>query len=584
MKELPEKQMQRLLLFTAILLFCGIGCKQHNSHNPKTYRDYSRYSYIDSIAVTDSTIENLAVLGKVWGFVKYYHPVFEDSVFNIDYELFELLPKIIPANYATRNQILSNWIDSLGTFEMDEVYYKKIMADTSVRKSTSYEWMNDSVKISAALSSRLNRLIYAKRNGKNKYTHIIDKQNVASYAYRFGQENSYSGIFSPDCGYRLLALFRYWNMVEYYYPSKPLIKRIWEEVLYTDIPLFIKSYLYSNYSRACYQLFAKIEDTHANAFLPYNLLGNRTLPARFLHVEGKWVISHLYPPDSTMMKIGDVVHTIDGIPVDSLAENIRLYTSYSNEGAFYREAARYLQMTTKDSVVITCKRGTSDISYKFCSLDLTGEERYEIQYSYPYEHPFYEMINDSTGFICMDKYKPEMEKSIVKNLKQVKNLVIDIRSNSGRPFWTIAQKFMVTEHYNFIRWCNTIDRLPGNFIIKNNTTQYGKSISKYNGKVILLVNERTQSSFEFLSLFLQTIPDSKTIGNITAGAGGSVVYVSLPGGINTSFTCHEFLTPNTIPIQRLGVPLDEEIPLTIQGIREGRDEVYERALELVKTL
>lgn len=48
---------------------------------------------------------------------------------------------------------------------------------------------------------------------------------------QFHNEKGYPNIEFPDYGYRLLAVFRFWNMVEYFFPTKYLIDKNWNDVL-----------------------------------------------------------------------------------------------------------------------------------------------------------------------------------------------------------------------------------------------------------------------------------------------------------------------------------------------------------------
>jgi carboxyl-terminal processing protease len=52
--------------------------------------------------------------------------------------------------------------------------------------------------------------------------------------------------------------------------------------------------------------------------------------------------------------------------------------------------------------------------------------------------------------------------------------------------------------------------------------------ASYHGKVIILVNELTQSHAEFTVMALQAAPHSIVIGSQTAGADGNVSWVFLP--------------------------------------------------------
>ena len=47
--------------------------------------------------VDGQTLENLVVLGKVWGFLKYFHPQVVVGKYNWDFELFRVMPGIAAA-------------------------------------------------------------------------------------------------------------------------------------------------------------------------------------------------------------------------------------------------------------------------------------------------------------------------------------------------------------------------------------------------------------------------------------------------------------------------------------------------------
>lgn len=101
----------------------------------------------------------------------------------------------------------------------------------------------------------------------------------------------------------------------------------------------------------------------------------------------------------------------------------------------------------------------------------------------------------------------------------------------------------------------------------------------YKGRVILLVNELTQSNPEFQAMALQRYPQTLTIGSLTSGADGDIVWIPLPGQL-TSFSGVGVLYPDGTPTQTVGVRLDIELCPTAEGLQAGRDEVLERALAL----
>ena len=97
--------------------------KKISEANLKQYKvlddkEFDAGSKISDIALTSSILEHLDVLGKVWGFLKYYHPRVANGDYNWDYELFRITPKVLEAkSQSERNAILNSWILSLGEFE-----------------------------------------------------------------------------------------------------------------------------------------------------------------------------------------------------------------------------------------------------------------------------------------------------------------------------------------------------------------------------------------------------------------------------------------------------------------------------------
>jgi len=60
-----------------------------------------------------SETEKLAATGKVWGFLKYYHPEVAKGKYNWDKELFRVLPLVRNANTKEDlSQVFLDWIET----------------------------------------------------------------------------------------------------------------------------------------------------------------------------------------------------------------------------------------------------------------------------------------------------------------------------------------------------------------------------------------------------------------------------------------------------------------------------------------
>jgi C-terminal processing protease CtpA/Prc len=99
----------------------------------------------------------------------------------------------------------------------------------------------------------------------------------------------------------------------------------------------------------------------------------------------------------------------------------------------------------------------------------------------------------------------------------------------------------------------------------------------YRGKTVMLIDERAISQSEHSGLFYEVANGTTFIGSPTVGANGDVTTLTLPGGYIVSFSGHDVRHADGRQLQRVGLVPHIEVRPTIRGIRDGRDEVLERA-------
>lgn len=61
-------------------------------------------------------------------------------------------------------------------------------------------------------------------------------------------------------------------------------------------------------------------------------------------------------------------------------------------------------------------------------------------------------------------------------------------------------------------------------------------LNYYKGRIVIIVNEKTQSSAECSTMAFRVTPGAKVIGSTTAAADGNVSRFYLPGGIRTGMS------------------------------------------------
>lgn len=98
----------------------------------------------------------------------------------------------------------------------------------------------------------------------------------------------------------------------------------------------------------------------------------------------------------------------------------------------------------------------------------------------------------------------------------------------------------------------------------------------------MLLDEVSQSLAEYTAMAMRAMPNTIVVGSTTAGADGDVSDIPLPGGLHTMVSGLGVFYPDHRPTQRVGIVPDVAVTPTITGITAGRDEVLERAVELIE--
>jgi C-terminal processing protease CtpA/Prc len=99
----------------------------------------------------------------------------------------------------------------------------------------------------------------------------------------------------------------------------------------------------------------------------------------------------------------------------------------------------------------------------------------------------------------------------------------------------------------------------------------------YGGRLVALIDERTQGAMERLAMTLEQMADVTFIGSASAGSVSWTTPLSLPGGLRVGIASQELRRADGGQVQRVGLTPLIEVRPTSKGLRAGDDEVLARA-------
>lgn len=538
---------------------------------------------------TITETQKLESLARVWGFLKYYHPTVASGKLNWDQQLIDKLPKVKAAQTKQElNQVYLEWIGELGDVKaarnrkasksvMEALLGLKETGTKTFDENFNLSWTNDKTLFTEELIQALDVIEQHRAQGNNHYA------TVNEYGFLdLKNEEPYSELHFkyPDEAYRLLNLFRYWNIIEYYFPYKYRTDQNWNDVLAEMIPRFLQANDLNEYHLSMVELVTKINDSHASisVALAPTVFGHFWLPARFKIIENKAVITSFYNDSLAAVhdiKIGDVVHRVNGEAISDIIKSKEKYIPASNQSTLRRDMANAVFNGVTDAVTITFERN-GIIAEKQVARYMGRDLKFKAKAS----TDKWKKLEGNIGYVDMGLISVPDVQAMMQELANCKAIIFDVRNYPNGVMFEVA-KYLNPEPRDFAKFTIPDLTSPGKFKWVTGQKAGEKNPDAYIGKVVLLVNETTQSHAEFTVMALQTADNATIVGSQTAGADGNVIPFKMIGGHETMFTGIGVFYPDGRETQRIGIVPDIEVKPTIAGIKAGKDEVLEKALEFI---
>jgi len=395
-------------------------------------------------------------------------------------------------------------------------------------------------------------------------------------------DNPYRESEYPDKKHRLLALFRYWNIINYFNPYNHLLDKSWDLVLTEYIPRMEAARDALEYHLTVAELVTNIHDTHGFTSSPVlnKYFGTHSPPIEIRFVEGQTVITRLSDEalkEAPDLKPGDVILSVDKEEITKRRERIGRYVAVSTPQAFnYRVNGRVLSGAQNSKAALQIK----DRDGKVFEVTLTRSSFGFL----PKRDAVYRILPEGYGYFDLTRLTPQELDAAFTAVKNTPALILDMRGYPRGIFFMLGMRLTSKRATAalFERAEIHASEAGQNSRKKFEQVIFPSPQGRYAGKVVMLINEQAISQSEHTCLFVEAATDVTFIGTPTNGANGDVTSITLPGGITTNFTGHDVRHSDGRQLQRVGIQPNIKAEPTIKGVREGRDEVLESAIEFLR--
>jgi hypothetical protein len=382
----------------------------------------------------------------------------------------------------------------------------------------------------------------------------------------------------PSRELRIFAAIRAHGLLAHFFPYMDLVAgwdaRLAPAILAAEAATDAKSY-----REALVGLGAYLRDGHVHVgSLARPALSGPGIEVRL--VERRPIVTAILDPELGKLgvRVGDEVISVDGVPIDQRRAALRPITTGGTAAAL------------ENRVLTAALRGPRD---QPAVVELRGAARRSSRVTLPRDRsapapaaPHYKLLSSDIGYADLRLLVSGEVDAMFAAFARTRGIVLDLRGYPNGTAWPITPYLNVKRaqhgaHFTQplvraldepMRWSTTfLQPLP---------QDPGKPV--YRGRVAVLIDDRAISQAEHSCLFFEAAAGATFIGSPTHGSNGDITVMRLPGGLRMVFTGQAVRHADGRQLQQVGIQPTIPSAPTISGVRAGRDEVLERAIDWIQ--
>jgi len=380
--------------------------------------------------------------------------------------------------------------------------------------------------------------------------------------------------YQPDVDTRAADVVVAWNVFRHFYPYWTESRVEWDARLRPQLELAYAANTRDAHRDALRQLVADAQDGHGSVVDTRGAGERGVLPIQLVLIDGRLVVTA--SAVSAEALVGAVVSTVDGVPAEQrLAEAMRLAsgTTQWKQARALREIAT-CPMGAVVKLVVDSGTGPHPSSLRCEARQAPAEKR----------PPAVAELTSGVWYVDLTRARMTQVTPVLEKLADATGVVFDIR---GYPTDAGAQILPhLIDAAESDRWMH-VAKIVGPFGQSAGWQSFGWDLKpgtpRLSAKIMFLTDGRAISYAESVLGYVADRKLGTIVGGTTAGANGNVAMFVLPGGFSVTFTGmrvsgHDGRTPHHL----VGIKPDIPIAPTVAGVREGRDEVLDRAVALIR--
>lgn len=381
-----------------------------------------------------------------------------------------------------------------------------------------------------------------------------------------------------DRATRLAAVALAWNVFQHFYPYFDVVETDWTAELVTALCRAAEDPGEKEFLSTLRRLVAALHDGHG---MVRHLCDDRTatLPLLWTWAEEQLVVVDPGPASAQGLAAGTVVLAVDGVPAEQALAAAEEEISGATAGwKRWRALTEVARGRAGTSAALLCRAPDGrefDVALAHDGLSRIPAERRPSALS---------EIEKGIWYVDVGRISTQQLREAIEDLTKAKGVVFDFRGYPSNLDAFTLFGHLVERPVTSARWNVPQIRFPDQA-----QWDWGDShwtvpplSPRIEAKCAFLTDGRAISYAESCMGIVEHYGLGEIVGSPTAGTNGNVNALALPGGYFVSWTGMRVLKHDGSRHHGVGILPTVPVERTVDGIAAGRDEVLDRAVELLR--
>jgi C-terminal processing protease CtpA/Prc len=388
-----------------------------------------------------------------------------------------------------------------------------------------------------------------------------------------------------DEALRLANVIIAWNVLQHFYPYFGVVEVNWDRVLTQTLRRARADSSRTEFTQTLRRMLVPLRDGHGRVFDAETQRG-AFLPLRFDRVEGEIVVADTVSPrdGAHCARPGDIVESVGGTAVSDAIEARKRLVSGSEQWREQRVLEVLGNGAPDTQVNLVFRREGEKVACSVPRADRANASRWRKRLQTEPRPDSIDVLPGGTHYVDLTRIDMNGLRPHLDSLADAEAIIFDVRGYPGTGHQELLQH-LASDTLRSARFEIPQILYPDRQEIvgfrEKRRTLPPKS-PRITGQVVFLTDARALSYAETIMAVVEHYDLGTIVGQPTAGVNGNVNPLTLPGGYRILWTGMRVRKHDGSQHHLIGIRPDVSATRTIEGVRSGRDEVLERAQEVVR--